>query len=49
MLTKTIRVSEETYETLSQMGSVANTFDDVIKRLLKPSVSAKEKEEGRSN
>jgi predicted CopG family antitoxin len=36
MLTKTIRVSEETYQTLSQKGSVADTFDDVIKKLLKP-------------
>ncbi|CAN5376348.1 hypothetical protein BH18THE2_BH18THE2_25020 [soil metagenome] len=35
MSTKTIRVSCETYETLSRKGSVADTFDDVIQRLLR--------------
>ena len=31
----TIRVSLETYDALSKHGSVADTFDDVIRKLLK--------------
>jgi predicted CopG family antitoxin len=32
--TKTIRVSEETYDVLAKQGTVADSFEDVIKRLL---------------
>lgn len=33
-LTKSIRVSDQTYQELSKLGTVANSFDDVIQRLL---------------
>jgi predicted CopG family antitoxin len=33
--TTTIRIRRETYDTLSKQGSVADSFDDVIQRLLK--------------
>jgi predicted CopG family antitoxin len=34
---KTIKVSQETYDILSRQGTVADSFEDVIKRLLKKS------------
>ena len=34
-LNKTIRVSSETYDDLAKQGTVIDSFDDVIKRLLK--------------
>lgn len=34
MSRKTIKVSQETYEILSKEGTVADSFEDVIKRLL---------------
>jgi predicted CopG family antitoxin len=34
MTRRTIKVSQETYEILSKEGTVADSFDDVIKRLL---------------
>ena len=34
-LTKSFRISEQTYENLSKRGTVADTFNDVIQELLK--------------
>jgi predicted CopG family antitoxin len=34
MSRKTIKISQETYEILSKKGTVADSFEDVIKRLL---------------
>jgi hypothetical protein len=34
---KSIKVSQETYDILARQGNVADTFEDVIKRLLKKS------------
>jgi predicted CopG family antitoxin len=31
---KSIKVSQETYDILARKGTVADTFEDVIKRLL---------------
>lgn len=31
---KTVRISEQTYNKLSKLGNVNNTFDDVISKLL---------------
>ena len=42
MSRKTIKISQETYETLSKQGTVADTFDDVISRLLKGKVQVRE-------
>jgi predicted CopG family antitoxin len=35
MSRKTIKVSQETYDILSKQGSVVDSFDDVIQRLLR--------------
>lgn len=34
--TVTIRIRRETYDDLSKQGTVGDSFDSVIKRLLKP-------------
>jgi predicted CopG family antitoxin len=39
--TVTIRIRQETYDILSKQGTVADSFDDVIKRLLKKEESAR--------
>lgn len=33
---KTIKVSEQTYHNLARMGTLEDSFDSVIDRLLKP-------------
>jgi predicted CopG family antitoxin len=34
ILVKTLKISEETHERLSKLGSIGDTFEDVIKQLL---------------
>jgi predicted CopG family antitoxin len=36
MSTKTIRISAKTYKTLTRLGTLGDTFDTVIKKLLAP-------------
>jgi predicted CopG family antitoxin len=37
---KSIKVSKETYDILARKGTVADSFDDVIKRLLRKEEAA---------
>jgi predicted CopG family antitoxin len=39
MQTKTIRISNETYSDLAKHGTLSDTFDIVIQRLLKSATS----------
>ena len=34
ILVKTLKISEETHPRLSKLGSIVDTFEDVIKKLL---------------
>ena len=34
IITKTIRISKETYKELSKQGDLSETFDSVIKKLI---------------
>jgi len=35
IITKTIRISNETYQELSKQGNLSETFDSVIKNLIR--------------
>jgi predicted CopG family antitoxin len=43
---KTIMVSEDTYDSLRNLGTVAESFNDVITRLIQKAASAQDSLEG---